>query len=93
VFIPRSRYTSLEPWKSYCNFRFDNDLYEPRLLFWQMSQMQLTGARLFCFVLFCFVLFQEIRLYIEHNRLGPAGRALTDNNPSLSWQQKLGLFF
>ena len=36
-------YTSLEPWKQFLNLRVDNMLWEPRLLFWQMAQMKLTG--------------------------------------------------
>eukprot|EP01043_Picozoa_sp_COSAG02_P082184 COSAG02_NODE_20466_length_830_cov_1.406293_2_plen_111_part_01 len=36
-------YTSLEPWKQYCNFRLDNLLHESRLLFWQIAQLRLTG--------------------------------------------------
>ena len=36
-------YTSLEPWKEFLNLRVDNLLWEPRLLFWQMAQMKLTG--------------------------------------------------
>lgn len=36
-------YTSLEPWSTYCNLRFDNELHEPRLLFWQVAQLRLTG--------------------------------------------------
>ena len=36
-------YTSLEPWGNFSNFRIDNMLHEPRLLFWQMAQLRLTG--------------------------------------------------
>jgi hypothetical protein len=36
-------YTSLEPWAKYNNVLFHNALFEPRLLFWQVFQLGLTG--------------------------------------------------
>ena len=36
-------YTSLEPWAKYNNVLFHNALFEPRLLFWQVYQLGLTG--------------------------------------------------
>ena len=36
-------YTSLEPWQNYTNVLFHNALYQPRLLFWQVFQLRLTG--------------------------------------------------
>lgn len=36
-------YTSLEPFGKYANLRLDNNLFEPRLLFWQVAQLRLTG--------------------------------------------------
>ena len=36
-------YTSLEPWGNFTNILFHNPLYEPRLLFWQVFQLRLTG--------------------------------------------------
>ena len=36
-------YTSVEPWKNFTNILFHNALYEPRLLFWQVFQLRLTG--------------------------------------------------
>ena len=36
-------YTSLEPWQNFTNMLFHNALYEPRLLFWQVFQLRLSG--------------------------------------------------
>ena len=41
--LPMWMYVSLEPAGRFNNFRLDNPLHEPRLLFWQIAQLRLTG--------------------------------------------------
>ena len=40
-------YLSLEPYQPLLNWRLDNRLYEPRLVFWQVAQLRLYGF-LYC---------------------------------------------
>ena len=36
-------YVTPSPWGAWLNWRIDNELFEPRLIFWQTSMMQLSG--------------------------------------------------